>query len=67
MRSRVVQTRPFIMKLDIDFALRSLIVVAGVLSAILLSIKGQAHALPALAIGGTVGACFMARFGPSEE
>ncbi|HWW60772.1 MAG TPA: hypothetical protein VN181_05330 [Thermoanaerobaculia bacterium] len=55
------------MKFDIDFALRSLIVLAGVLSAILLSIKGQTHALPALAIGGTVGACFMARFGPSED
>lgn len=55
------------MKLDLDFALRALIVVAGVLSAILLSLKGQAHALPALAIGGTIGACFMARFGPSEE
>jgi hypothetical protein len=55
------------MKLNLDFALRALIVVAGVLSAILLSMKGQAHALPALAIGGTIGACFMARFGPSEE
>ena len=55
------------MKLNIDFALRTLIVVAGVLSAVLLSLKGQAHALPALAVGGTVGAFFMARFGPSEE
>lgn len=45
-------------------ALRSLIVVAGVLSAVLLTLKGQAHALPALAIGAALGAVMMH---PSEE
>jgi hypothetical protein len=49
-----------------DLLLRSLIIVAGVVSAILLALKGQAQALPALAIGGMLGA-FMARFGTSEE
>jgi hypothetical protein len=55
------------MKISIDFALRALIVVAGGLAAVLLSHKGQGQALPALAVGGTLGACMMARFGPSEE
>jgi hypothetical protein len=50
-----------------DLALRVLIVVAGVLAAVLLSLKGNAQTLPALALGGTLGACVMARFGPSEE
>ncbi len=44
-----------------DLALRTLIVVSGVLSAVLLVMKGQAQALPALAVGGTLGAFFMAR------
>jgi hypothetical protein len=44
-----------------DFTLRTLIVVSGVLSAALLVMKGQAQALPALAVGGTLGAFFMAR------
>jgi hypothetical protein len=56
------------MKLDLqDLALRSLIVVAGVLSAALLTMKGHGQALPALAIGATLGTVFMTRFGPSEE
>jgi len=38
-----------------DIALRSLILVAGALSAVLLALKGQAQALPALAIGATLG------------
>jgi hypothetical protein len=50
-----------------DLALRSLIVVAGVLAAALLVLKGQGTALPALALGGTLGACAMARFGSSAE
>ena len=39
-----------------DLALRALIVIAGALSAVLLAMKGQAMALPALAIGATLGA-----------
>ncbi len=49
-----------------DHVLRALIIVAGALSAVLLALKGQAQALPALAVGGMLGA-FMARFGTSEE
>ena len=57
------------MKLDLqDLALRSLILVAGVLSAVLLTLKGQGQALPALAIGATLGTVFMSRVGgPTEE
>jgi hypothetical protein len=50
-----------------DLALRSLILVAGGISAVLFVMKGQGQALPALALGGTLGACMMARFGPAEE
>jgi hypothetical protein len=39
-----------------DFALRALILVAGLLSAVLLTMKGQGEALPAVAIGGALGA-----------
>lgn len=44
-----------------DIALRALIVVAGVLSAVLLSMKGFGEAVPAVAVGGALGAFFMAR------
>ena len=47
-----------------DLALRTLLIVAGALSAVLLAMKGQAQALPALAIGATLGV-FMMRH--SEE
>ncbi|HSP34677.1 MAG TPA: hypothetical protein VLU46_10215 [Thermoanaerobaculia bacterium] len=47
-----------------DYALRALIIVAGALSAVLMMLKGQAQALPALAVGATLGA-FVMRF--SEE
>jgi len=50
-----------------DFALRTLIVVAGVIAAALFILKGQGATLPALALGGTLGACAMARYGPSAE
>jgi hypothetical protein len=50
-----------------DLALRTLIVVAGVLAAAVLTLKGHGESLPALALGGTLGACAMARFGPSAE
>ena len=47
--------------------MRALILVAGGLAAVLLALKGQGQALPALAAGGTLGACVMARFGPRES
>jgi hypothetical protein len=50
-----------------DVLLRTLIVTAGGVAAVLLVLKGQGLALPALALGGTVGACMVARFGPNEE
>jgi hypothetical protein len=50
-----------------DLALRVLIVVAGGLAAVLLTMRGQAHAVPALAIGATLGTLFMSRVGASEE
>ena len=50
-----------------DLALRALLVVAGALAAVLLVLKGHAQALPALAVGATLGAIAMSRFGPSEE
>jgi len=54
-------------RLDLqDLALRSLILVAGAISAVLLALKGQAQALPALAIGATLGA-FAMRSGAAEE
>ncbi len=38
-----------------DLALRTLIIMAGALSAVLLVMKGQAEAVPALALGATLG------------
>jgi len=56
------------MRFDLrDVALRALILIAGGLAAVLLALKGQGQAIPALAVGGTVGACVMARFGPGEQ
>jgi hypothetical protein len=49
-----------------DLALRVLILMAGVLSAVLLALKGQAQAIPALAIGATLGV-FAMRAGVTEE
>ena len=49
-----------------DFALRALIVVAGAISAVLLVLKGQGQAVPALAIGAMLGA-FAMRSGATEE
>jgi hypothetical protein len=55
------------MRFDLrDVALRTLILVAGGLAATLFVLRGQGQALPALAVGGTLGACLMARFGPTE-
>ena len=51
-----------IMKHDLrDLALRSLILVAGGLSALLLALKGHGEALPAVAVGGALGAFFATR------
>jgi len=44
-----------------DFTLRALILVAGGLSALLLALKGHGEALPAVAIGGALGAFFVTR------
>jgi hypothetical protein len=56
------------MKLDLqDIALRTLILLAGGLAALVLSLKGQGQTLPALAVGGTLGAFMMARFGPTQH
>jgi len=52
--------------MKVDLALRALIVVAGVLAAVVLALKGQGAALPALAAGGIVGAC-VTRFATSSE
>lgn len=47
-------------KFDVqDLALRVLIVAAGAIAGLLLAQKGQAQALSALAIGGTLGALVM--------
>src|SRR5712691_13419585 len=45
-----------------DLALRALVVVAGALAAVLLVLKGHAQALPALAVGATLGVFAMGRF-----
>ncbi|HUP45046.1 MAG TPA: hypothetical protein VM779_05995 [Thermoanaerobaculia bacterium] len=50
-----------------DVTLRVLIFAAGGLAAVLLALKGEADALPALALGGTLGAFVMARFSATEE
>jgi len=50
-----------------DLALRTLIVLAGGIAAALFILKGQGAALPALAVGATIGTVAMARFGPNEE
>jgi hypothetical protein len=42
-----------------DLALRTLIVLAGAVSAVLLAMKGQGIAIPALALGATLGAFAM--------
>jgi hypothetical protein len=49
-----------------DLALRVLIVICGSIAAVLLALKGQAQSLPALAVGGTLGA-FLMHAGTSEN
>ncbi|HYR27181.1 MAG TPA: hypothetical protein VEU30_01870 [Thermoanaerobaculia bacterium] len=50
-----------------DFALRGLFVLAGVVAATLLALKGYGEALPAVAIGGAAGAFFASRVQPASE
>lgn len=51
-----------------DYALRALFLTAGGVAALLLSLKGYGVALPAVAIGGALGAFFAARVQqPTEE
>ena len=65
---RSVQAANTVMKHDLrDFALRALILVAGGLSALLLALKGQGEALPAVAIGGALGAFFATRAQQTSE
>lgn len=51
----------------LDLALRTLILLAGGLAATLLALKGYGQALPAVAIGGALGAFFAARVQPASE
>jgi hypothetical protein len=44
-----------------DFTVRALILVAGVLAATLLALKGYGGALPGVAVGGALGAFFASR------
>ena len=50
-----------------DLAIRTLILVAGGLSALLLAMQGHGVALPAVAVGGALGAFFAARVQTTEE
>jgi hypothetical protein len=42
-----------------DYLLRALILFGGAVAAVLFFLRGEAHALPALAIGSAVGACLV--------
>lgn len=50
-----------------DFILRALILLAGGLAATLLALKGYGQALPAVAVGGALGAIFAGRVQPRTE
>ena len=50
-----------------DLTLRTLILLAGGLAAFLLAREGHAQALPAVAVGGALGAFFATRVQPAEE
>lgn len=49
-----------------DMVLRALIIVSGVVAAALFVLRGEGEALPALAVGGMLGAFLVTRF-ESEE
>lgn len=44
-----------------DLVVRGLILIAGVLAATLLAMKGYGEAIPGVAVGGALGAFFVAR------
>jgi hypothetical protein len=48
-------------------AIRALLVLAGGVAAALLVLKGQGPAVPALAVGATLGAVVMGRLGVTKE
>ena len=50
-----------------DVLLRALILLAGLLAATLLAIKGYGQALPAVAVGGALGAFVAGRVQPRVE
>ena len=50
-----------------DLSIRVLILVAGGLAATLLALKGYGAALPAVAVGGALGAFFASRVQPAPE
>lgn len=50
-----------------DFALRTLFLVAGGVAALVLTLKGYGEALPAVAVGGALGAFFAARIQQPQE
>lgn len=63
-----VQSASYFMELDRkDLVLRTLILVAGGLSALLLAMEGHGVALPAVAVGGALGAFVAARVQATEE
>jgi hypothetical protein len=50
-----------------DFALRTLFLVAGGVAALLLALEGYGEALPAVGVGGALGAFFAARLQQPQE
>lgn len=50
-----------------DFALRALFLIAGGVAATLLALKGYGAALPAVAVGGALGAFVAMRVQPAAE
>ena len=56
------------MRLDArDYATRALFLAAGGIAALLLALKGYGAAIPAVALGGALGAFFAARVQPAPE
>jgi hypothetical protein len=50
-----------------DNAIRTLLLASGALAAVLMTLKGNAPAVPALAIGAVLGTFFVTGFESSEE
>lgn len=50
-----------------DYAIRALFLVAGGIAALVLALKGYGSALPAVALGGALGAFFAARVQTTDE